>query len=522
MQEQTTEFTFPDSGLRSSFLDIPIDLLEKSRKRVQVVAALALLGFGLDVVIFLFGLLGQQIALDSPETDATVGRAIAVVASIAMILVARVQRLSHQTVLLLALLFEVVLCGIISITTPWSEYAETQSIPGLTWVTPLIIMFALLIPVRPKTTAVAALAAAATVPIGLLTLRTMASIEVTADEFVAATVRSLIAVIFATVASRVVYGLGLDVAKARQIGSYQLEEKLGAGGMGEVWKGRHRLLSRPAAIKLIHPRFSDRSFLEQDEILARFEREALATSRMRSPHTVQIYDFGRSNDGAFYYVMELLDGLDTEQFVRRFGPVEPQRLIHFLRQACDSLAEAHEQGLIHRDIKPANLYVCHYGRHVDFIKILDFGLVKSQIPLQQESAQLTAPTVTAGTPATMSPEQILGQPIDGRADLYGLGCVAFWLLTGRMVFEGSAALQVVAQHLHEAPTAPSQHSEFKIPAALDAVILACLEKDPANRPASADALEQTLASLQHEDDWSPERARQWWQMHGLLQPRSLA
>jgi serine/threonine-protein kinase len=235
---------------------------------------------------------------------------------------------------------------------------------------------------------------------------------------------------------------------------------------------------------------------------------------MRSPHTINVYDFGVADDGTFYYVMELLDGLDLETFGRRFGPMPAARVIHILRQACHSLAEAHEAGLIHRDIKPANLFICRYGREVDYVKVLDFGLVKASPHAEPAEAVLTTEQVVAGTPAFMSPEQILGnRPVDARSDLYSLGCVGFWLLTGDLVFQGETLMQTMSMHAEKPAPPPSERSELEIPAELDRVILMCLEKDPDGRPSTADELARLLGTCPVRDPWGEERARRWWETH---------
>jgi serine/threonine-protein kinase len=299
--------------------------------------------------------------------------------------------------------------------------------------------------------------------------------------------------------------------RARRLGSYELEELLGRGGMGEVWRARHRLLVRRAAIKLIRPEVLGGDEASRKIVLARFEREAQATASLRSPHTVELYDFGVSDTGAFYYVMELLDGLDLTELVDRSGPLPPERVVHVLGQMCDSLGEAHAAGLVHRDIKPSNVLLCRHGRAVDFVKILDFGLVK---PRDGGGEQLTADHVVSGTPAFMAPEQILGdRPIDARTDLYAVGCVAYWLLTGHHVFDGANAMQVMTDHARSAPSPPSARVDWPVPEDLERLMMACLEKDPDERPPSADALAERLGDLAVGAIWTPERAREWWDRH---------
>jgi serine/threonine-protein kinase len=271
------------------------------------------------------------------------------------------------------------------------------------------------------------------------------------------------------------------------------------------------LLARPAAIKLIRAEpFSHDEADAARVALQRFRREAEAAASLRSPHTIQLYDFGVMDDGRFYLVMELLDGIDLQSLVLRFGPQPPGRVIHLLRQACHSLAEAHAAGLVHRDIKPANLHLCRLGLEYDFVKVLDFGLVKHESQSASAQTLVSGPAMAAGTPAYMAPEVVSGEPIDGRLDLYSLGCVGYFLLTGVLVFEADSALRMIGQHLRAEPVPPSVRSGRAMPEELDRVILACLAKEPNNRPASAEALEHRLAAIDLAP-WSREEARAWWE-----------
>jgi serine/threonine-protein kinase len=325
---------------------------------------------------------------------------------------------------------------------------------------------------------------------------------------------NLFAVILAALVSRIIYRLGVQVTEARQMGSYQLETLLGRGGMGEVWRAQHQLLARPAAVKLMRPGALGGDLDSQRVVLGRFEREAQATASMRSPHTIQLYDYGVSEDGTFYYVMELLEGLDIETLVERFGPVPPERAIYFLEQICDSLGEAHEMGLIHRDIKPGNLYACRYGRKADFVKVLDFGLVKHRREEEESDVKLTAEDTVSGTPGYMAPEQVLGnRPVDGRTDIYAVGCVAYWLVTGQLVFRGGTVMETMMQHAQAPPVPPSQRTELAIPVSLDETILSCLEKDPDKRPQNSDELVRLLGACKTQAAWTAERAVEWWDKH---------
>ena len=294
------------------------------------------------------------------------------------------------------------------------------------------------------------------------------------------------------------------------LGSYRMVERLGSGGMGEVWRGQHRLLARAAAVKVIRAGDPDRP--EHKELAQRFEREARVTANLRSPHTVHLYDFGISESGAFYYVMELLEGLDLKIMVEKHGPLEPERAVILLRQACRSLAEAHERGLVHRDIKPANLYVTNLGTEYDFLKVLDFGMVKTEPG--EDTAQLTLPDVFLGTPAFLAPELIhRKQTIDARADLYSLGCTAFWVLTGRCVFQAGTAAEILVHHMHSPPSRLSDVSELEIPELLEEIVLQCLEKNPDQRPKSAMQLWELLGQVKLRSEWTQDRAREWWRRH---------
>jgi serine/threonine-protein kinase len=320
----------------------------------------------------------------------------------------------------------------------------------------------------------------------------------------------------ATIVSRVLYGLRRQVAEASELGQYLLEEKIGGGGMGEVWRARHRLLIRPAAIKLISQRALGAMAADPELLVRRFEREARATAALTSPHTVQLYDFGVAEDGRLYYVMELLDGLDLDTLVRQHGPLPAERVVHLLRQVCSALADAHANGLVHRDIKPANVVVSRAGTTFDFVKVLDFGLVKLDRPRggDKDAVKLSAEDGWSGTPGYMAPEVVLGAAnTDHRVDLYALGCVAYWLLTGTLVFEGETAMQVMIQHVQAEPKRPSERTDRPIPAALKDLVLECLAKDPARRPASAEAVSERLGAVPLTSMWTAERAEQWWAMH---------
>ena len=282
-----------------------------------------------------------------------------------------------------------------------------------------------------------------------------------------------------------------------------------------MWRAKHRMLARPAAIKLIRPSLTgDGRPGVSEDARRRFEREAQVIARLRSPHTVNLFDFGIAADGAFYYVMELLDGLDAETLVRRSGPVPAERAIHLLRQVCHSLSEAESCGLVHRDIKPANIFLCRYGEDYDFVKVLDFGIVKATHDTADTGPALTREMAVHGTPAFIAPEQALGgADLDGRADIYATGCVAYWLLTGQLVFTADTPMALLLHHAQTPPTPPSARTELPIPAALDHLVLSCLAKDPAERPQTARELSRRLAAIEGASAWTEDRARDWWARH---------
>ncbi|HWN17871.1 MAG TPA: serine/threonine-protein kinase [Gemmatimonadales bacterium] len=437
-------------------------------------------------------------------------------------------RLSARSLGALDAIGIVVACGFLSLMTVNDEGQILQVLLALT-VT--VMIRAILVPSRPRRTMVlSALCFLPTVIVCIVRHDPTALLPGFSADYqkqymsLNTILWSVLGTTLATITSRVTYGLRKQVAEANELGQYVLEEKIGGGGMGEVWRARHRLLIRPAAIKLIRPQVAG----DPDLLLRRFEREARATAALKSPHTVQLYDFGATEDGRLYYVMELLDGLDLDTLVKQYGPLPAERAVHLLRQVCSSLQDAHANGLVHRDIKPANVVVSRAGTTFDFAKVLDFGLVKLETAGQRDSGAAGRSGArsdggsheaggTAGTPAFMAPEVILGvAETDHRVDLYALGCVGYWLLTGKLVFEGRNVVEVMFHHAHTPPPKLSTRSELPIPGPLEDLIMECLEKDPARRPASAEAVSTRLDAVPLESAWTVERAERWWAMHQPL------
>src|SRR5213595_1532899 len=449
----------PDSrGLSSG---LPADLLGQSAARLRTIALL---------YAFVFFLAGIFPALLFPADRARfLGSAVqwgpsvlGIGVALLVAAVIRSPRLPLPTAMNLGLAFEIASSYAIAA----AEFADPMGLEmhsgfmGLSWVAVWIVLFTVVVPTAPRRAVLAALASVSSVPvvIGLMIASGTTSLRLDPGQFFFGLVFPYLLVVgMAYVGARVVYYLGTEVKRARELGSYRLEEKLGEGGMGEVWRARHRMLARPAAIKLIRPSFArDGRGAVSEEAVRRFEREAQVIARLRSPHTVELFDFGMAADGAFYYVMELLDGLDADSLLRRFGPTPPERAIYLLRQVCHSLSEAQSCGLVHRDIKPANIFVCRYGEDHDFVKVLDFGLVKALGDLTEAGPGLTRETFVNGTPAFIAPEQALGaSDLDGRVDIYATGCVAYWLLTGQLVFSSETPMGLVLHHAHTAPTPPS-------------------------------------------------------------------
>ena len=296
-----------------------------------------------------------------------------------------------------------------------------------------------------------------------------------------------------------------EAFEARQLGQYKLTRRIGAGGMGEVYLAEHQLLKRPCVVKLIRP---DKT--GNPRVLARFQREVRATAKLSHWNTVEIYDYGCTAEGTFYYVMEYLPGMSLGELVGRFGPLPPERVIYLLRQACDALGEAHAAGLIHRDIKPGNIFVAERGGVYDVAKLLDFGLVKPLWDEEDEPGHLTAEGTITGSPLFMSPEQALGEAKpDGRSDIYSLGAVGYYLLTGHPPFEGDKPLKVLFAHAHE-PVVPPSSLRPAVPADLERVILRCLAKNPADRFPDAASLEAALSACESSARWNCTLAAEWW------------
>jgi serine/threonine protein kinase len=494
---------------------LPSDVLSQTCRRIAIVglvfASLWALTLFMNNVVAIW--LGEMSFMREVwPFPGNIVAAIGVISSLVMTWVAR--RLGGRRSLLdMGAVYLVLQCFLVAILSQW---APVPISPRISWVCIPILFYPAIVPNSPRKTLITSLLAASTEPLAMV-LSHLRGVQVHTSTFYMLWdfLPTYISAFLVVIPVKIIHRLGQQVRRARELGSYRLEEPLGKGGMGEVFRATHQMLARPAAVKLIRSEIIGSSTPAAARVITeRFRREAEAAASLRSPHTINLYDFGVSQDGTFFLVMELLDGLDLETLIERFGPIPPERAVHLLRQVCASLAEAHARGLVHRDIKPSNVFTCRMGLDVDFVKVLDFGLVKGIGEGNREATMLTAPDSTTGTPAYIAPEMVRGDRVaDHRVDIYTVGCVGYWLLTGRLVFQAPNAIQMMYQHANATPVAPSQRSEIEIPAALDRVILSCLAKYPEDRPQSAGELSQLLAAAIGTSDWSEERAHRWWDRH---------
>jgi serine/threonine-protein kinase len=375
----------------------------------------------------------------------------------------------------------------------------------------LILTYGILMP-NTWQRALAVLLPAAFVPCGLILWLRSANPAVdaalAADKMNTPVVLPFVAVLVAVFGTYITNSIRREAFKARQLGQYVLKTKLGAGGMGEVYRAEHQLLKRPCAVKLIRP-----SKVAEPTVLERFEREVQATAKLTHWNSIEIYDYGRSDDGTFYYAMELLPGMSLEDLVKFHGPLPAARAVHFLRQTCKALREAHAKGLIHRDIKPANIFAAERGGVYDVVKLLDFGLVREQSG-EADDLQLTQAGTFSGSPLYMCPEQKRSyHNLDARSDIYSLGAVAYFLLTGRPPFVGDNIYDIIAAHVRDPVTPPSELNSA-VPQDVELVVNRCLAKMPANRFQDVDTLEKALAACACADKWTEDQAAAWWREKG--------
>jgi serine/threonine-protein kinase len=506
-------------GAARSFRALPAEILEQTCKRVGI-ASLAFAGVWawvllMNTVVWRVAGPGGASVFGHAGGLANLIPVAGIGLSLAMVQVAGA--LHHRPTLLIdiGLGYEAANAFLIALFNWLVIPPEWYPAAGVSFICIVVLFYPTIAPAGPWRTLAAAFLAASMDPLVFEISRARGNVyDLSAFDLLWTFGPNYVCALLAVVPATVIRGLGKRVSQERELGAYQLGERIGQGGMGDVYRATHRLLARPAAIKLIRSEALGSEGPDRAEIvIERFRREARAAANLRSPHTIELYDFGTTEDGTFYYVMELLDGLDLNRLVSRFGPLGAGRTVALLKQVCLSLGEAHERGLVHRDIKPSNLVACRMGLDVDFMKVLDFGLVKASSDGATVPTELTSPNVTTGTPTYMAPEIAVGdRSVDHRADLYALGCVAFWMLTGRNVFEGATPIAIITQHVRDAPPAPSTLSETAISPELDRIVLDCLAKEPADRPASALELLDRLENCPV-PEWSPEQALEWWELH---------
>jgi eukaryotic-like serine/threonine-protein kinase len=505
-------FCVPRAGdTRTSSFGVPSDMLERAVMRLGWLGLFFAVTLHLVQWTRIYSLPARVFPPTGMPLLVYIGLAAGTVLGLGMCALAWSRRISGPTMLDIGLIFQVLAAFCIAAMENSNPLMAQGWVRGVSGLAVWTAFFTLVVPSSLGKTSVAATTSALMGPLGLIIYTAFYNRPLPEPGiWISLFLPDFICVIWAIVLSRFIYGMGRDLGKARRMGYYELIEPLGRGGMGEVWRAKHRLLARPAAIKLISPEAAGlRSGGLTSTVIRRFEQEAQLTATLQSQHTIQLYDFGVTDDGAFYYVMEYLNGLDLETLVEKYGPVPAERAVHFLLQISDSLEEAHQIGLVHRDIKPANIFTSIHGVQYDFIKVLDFGLAK----FSEDQKGLTIADSVSGTPAFMSPEAALGESIDARTDIYALGAVGYWLLTGQLVFEGETAYATVLDHVRRTPTPPSRRTELEIPESLESIIMMCLEKDPANRPASARELAERLREVVLRSEWDQSKAARWWHVH---------
>lgn len=507
---------------------------EHGRQRLRLVAlmATALPVAELIATLILFNLAGW----DPPESVAHMRfMQIGLIVSSLGLYFAAGMRMRDSWLINVGLVYQIVSALFICSRIYWGD--SMLAVPIYAKFTPLsvwILLFPLIVPAPPLRAALVGVLAASTAPLTFLVWCWWAEQPIPDRQLMVPTfIPIYVSVALAVLPSTIIHRLNDRVAKAqreiRELGSYRLIEKLGAGGMGEVWRAEHCLLARPAAIKLIKPEVLDAAAEQsqgvQAEVQQRFEREARAAASLESPHSIGVYDFGVSDEGTFYYVMELLEGIDLFSLVRRFGPVSPPRVVFLLEQCCLALAEAHRAGMVHRDIKPANIFLCRRGTQLDFVKVLDFGLVSLTSERARSPAErLTQRGFVVGTPAFMAPEQCEAEKVGRAADIYALGCVGYWLLTGHQVFEERDIGRLLDAQKKATPELPSARLGKPLPEGLEQVIMECLSKDPRERPRNCELLASRLRRCRLEPRWSDKDAQRWWHLFlpGTTLPTDLA
>jgi serine/threonine protein kinase len=512
MNESVTRLPTPPTGSIPGGSDrLPQGMVEDAARRLGWLAVVVAI---IIPLVQLFQRVAQPSLTAILDTDGNrLSTLAAELTAIGLFALRRYRVILPRVLLIVGMVWEVVVAFCISMIETSIPPSPAHPTLGISSIAPWVIAVGVFIPNRPVWTLVTALAAATTWPIAYL-------INSTVHDFPPAHLGQLsswpffnyLFAVLAYLISRRMYGITVAAQTALELGSYRLVAPIGEGGMGEVWKASHQMLARSAAIKLIRMQGDGSSARQADLSAKRFQREANVIASLQSPHTVYLYDFGVAKDGRFYYVMELLDGISLQTLVSTFGPQPAGRVLPILIAIAESLEEAHRQGLIHRDLKPSNAMVCKVGLRHDFVKVLDFGLAKF-ISGDDLTTQLTMEGTAAGTPGYIAPEVAMGESaIDGRADVYALGCIGYFLLTGTLVFNDPNPMSMALKHVQAVPDPPSSRTELPIPSDLERIVLHCLAKRPDDRPASAAALAEALAgcSTPH---WTSADVDAWWQRH---------
>lgn len=505
--------------LRSPIESLPNDLVTASGRRVRV-AALAFAGVWLVMLVLMNPLsrllTGARVTGGAWPMPGNAVAAAGLALSLALAWYASRQTGGSRMVLWLGVAHQVITAAMLAMLNNW---APTQAGPAISTVVLILPIYPAIAPIPLQWLVVAAFLSATMDPMtwGIAALRGAAPPRDLFTHVVDFSV-TYIAAGISLLPAVIIRGLGRQVQEARSIGSYTLGKLLGKGGMGEVYEATHRLLARKAAIKLVLRQDNEEPGANE-RALERFRREAAVAAALTSPHTIELYDFGVRDDGQYYYVMEMLEGMDLQAMVDQYGPLPPSRVAHFLTQSAKSLAEAHEFGMVHRDIKPSNLFISRRGLELDFLKVLDFGIVKlgADRPPVQDALKLTMVEAPIGTPAFMPPEGVEGAGhLSAASDIYSLGCAAFFMLTGELPFRAGNLMQMLYKHVNEAPRKPSAVHGTPIPADLDELVLSCLSKSPAARPADGKALLAVIEPIARAHPWTQEDAHRWWA--SLVQP----
>jgi len=500
---ESTKFDLGEAIEHAAARELPADVQRSSVRRL---GQFALLNGALIACLAVAGAVASQ-RLSQYLPPLLAGLAL----NLGLFGVTRLSSVAPRVVMLLGYFQLVLYCLALSVFRHSHPWPADEVLRSFSPAVVAIVLFGALVPQRPARVLIWGLIAAATDP---LVAHLSGSTAGSAASLLVLSLSPLLASGLAYFSSTITYDLTETIAKARGVGSYKLVEQLGTGGMGEVWRAEHRMLARGAAIKLIKPKaLKVEDPGEALRVVRLFELEAQATTMLTSPHTISVYDFGVTPEGHFYYAMELLDGFDLQKLVEQHGPQSPERVAHILSQVAESLNEAHGHRYVHRDLKPANVFLCRYGGRVDFAKVLDFGLVLDTSD-DEEGGDEPDERRAIGTPSIMAPEMLVaGARVDHRSDIYALGCLGYWLLTGTRVFPAKTRAEMLRMHAAVTPELPSVRSGRPLPQALEDIVMKCLQKNPAARPQSALEIADALDASGLTKGWSRDEALTFWESH---------